>query len=83
MMNTVKCMISTLEWRIIKMIQTEKVKLGIVKPAKKQHVSDEVVKECYENGMSAYKIGQQFGMTHQAIIYRLKKMGIYITGGRK
>ena len=65
------------------MIQTEKVKLGLVKPAKKQSVSDDVVRECYESGMSAYKIGQHFGMTHQAIIYRLKKMGLYVTGGRR
>ena len=65
------------------MIQTEKVKLGLVKPAKKQSVSDDVVREWYESGMSAYKIGQQFGMTHQSIIYRLKKMGLYVTGGRR
>ena len=65
------------------MTQTDKVKAGLVKPAKNNKVSDEVVAECYNSGMSAYKIGQQFGMTHQAIIYRLKKMGIYVAGGRR
>lgn len=65
------------------MTQTDKVKAGLVKPAKNNNVSDEVVAECYNSGMSAYKIGKQFGMTHQAIIYRLKKMGIYVTGGRR
>ena len=67
----------------MEMSQQEKVKQGLVKIAKKNNVSDEVVAECYNSGMSAYKIGQQFGMTHQAIIYRLKKMGLYVSGGRK
>lgn len=67
----------------MEMSQQEKVKQGLVKIAKKNNVSDEVVAECYNSGMSAYKIGKQFGMTHQAIIYRLKKMGIYVAGGRR
>lgn len=67
----------------MEMSQQEKVKLGLVKIAKSNKVTDEVVAECYNSGMSAYKIGQQFGMTHQAIIYRLKKMGLYVAGGRR
>lgn len=65
------------------MTQTELVRLGFRKPAKNSKVSDEAVQACYLSGMTPYKIGLQFGMTHQAIIYRLKQAGIYVAGGRK
>lgn len=57
--------------------QSKKVKLGNHTPAKRVGVDDEEVKELYLNGETPYSIAQRFNMTQQAIIYRLKKLGVY------
>lgn len=65
-----------------KITQTQRVKAGTHKPAKRIDVSDEIIAQKYELGMTPYKIAKEFNMTQQAIIYRLDKLGIY-KGGKE
>jgi flagellar biosynthesis chaperone FliJ len=51
-------------------------------PAKRIDVKDNDLVELYLGGESPYKIGKRFNMSQSAVIYRLKQMNIYITGGR-
>ena len=52
----------------------KRVASGDVKPAKRADISDEYIIENVKNGISAYKIAQNVGMTQQAILYRIKRL---------
>lgn len=51
-----------------------RVATGEVKPAKRADIDDDYIVECYNKGVSAYKIAKSVGMTQQAILYRIKKL---------
>ena len=64
-------------------VYRQRMSSGEVKPAKRIDVDDEVVKAEYLAGETPNAIAKQFGMTQSAIIYRLKKLGVYVVGGRQ
>ena len=64
-------------------VYRQRMSSGEVKPAKRIDVDDEVVKAEYLAGETPNAIAKRFGMTQPAIIYRLKKLGVYVEGGRQ
>lgn len=64
-------------------VYRQRVASGEVTPAKRIDVDDEVIKADYLAGATPNSIAKRFGMTQPAIIYRLKKMGVYVEGGRR
>lgn len=64
-------------------VYRQRMSNGEVKPAKRFDVDDEVIKTEYLAGATPNAIAKQFGMTQPAIIYRLKKLGVYVAGGRQ
>ena len=64
-------------------VYRQRMSSGDVTPAKRIDVDDEVIKADYLAGATPNAIAKRFGMTQPAIIYRLKKMGIYVEGGRQ
>ena len=64
------------------MITSKRINSGNFKPAKRIDVDDDTIIKLYQSGQTPNKIAQSFGMTQPAIIYRLKKLGVYIEGGR-
>ena len=64
-------------------VYRQRVASGEVTPAKRIDVDDEVIKNEYLAGATPNTIAKQFGMTQPAIIYRLKKLGVYVKGGRQ
>ena len=82
MVNTLEETISLINEHSSKIINSKRVTSGNFKPAMRVDVSDEVIAKEYMDGMTPNAIAKQFGMTQPAIIYRLKKLGIYVEGGR-
>ena len=64
-------------------VYRQRMASGEVTPAKRFDVDDEVIKNEYLAGATPNAIAKQFGMTQPAIIYRLKKLGVYVAGGRQ
>ena len=64
-------------------VYRQRVSSGEVTPAKRLDVDDEVIKADYLAGATPNSIAKRFGMTQPAIIYRLKKLGVYVDGGRR
>lgn len=64
-------------------VYRQRIASGEVTPAKRIDVDDEVIKTEYLEGATPNAIAKQFGMTQSAIIYRLKKLGVYVKGGRQ
>lgn len=72
--SAIKSAIKSAEHKAKMKVFNQRVASGDVKPAKRADVSDEYIIEQFKNGLSAYKIAQSVGMTHQAIVYRIKKL---------
>ena len=75
--------ISSAQHDAARKVYRQRVASGEVTPAKRLDVDDEVIKTEYLAGKTPNAIAKQFGMTQSAIIYRLKKLGIYVNGGRQ
>lgn len=53
--------------------------IKVIKHINREGVYNLVIKELYLMGSTAYAIGKQVGLNTETIVYRLKKMGIYIS----
>lgn len=69
-------LLDLIEARIGQIAQSEKLKRKEITPALRVDISDKEIIEMFKSGMTAYRIGKACGMTQQAIIYRLKKLGL-------
>lgn len=83
MINTLEAAINIINDNASKIVNSERIKRGNFTPAKRIDVSDDVIKDLYLNNETPNAIAKRFGMTQPAIIYRLKKLGVYVEGGRR
>ena len=83
MVETLEKALNIIEENSSKIINSKRVNSGNFKPAMRIDVDNETVAKQYLSGATPNTIAKQYGMTQSAIIYRLKKMGIYVEGGRK
>lgn len=83
LVSTLEKALNIIEENSSKIINSKRVNSGNFKPAMRIDVDNETVAKQYLSGATPNKIAKQYGMTQSAIIYRLKKMGIYVEGGRK
>lgn len=50
--------------------------LGISQPSDRTDISDDVIKNDYDNGLTINQIAEKYSCSHDTVTKRLKKMGI-------